>query len=215
MASPSGDRGIQLASALLLGLISVVTALGVLQSGAWALESERHGLNSADARDQGISARVVASQDERTDREQGLVARDESRATDAALAADDLEAAVLHSLRVESALTSTSEGFRPAWEAWSAAGFTPEAAPDRDPAYLLSLYGHPDSLAAISRVEDGIAGSYDDRAAVFNQAALLHALALFLVGVATAGRLALARVIVLSAGGAAFLAGLVLMATAL
>jgi hypothetical protein len=212
--SRTGGRGLEIATAVALGVVSLVTALGVLQSGLWSDTAERYASDSADARDQGISLAVVAQLRERSDLSALLEAEPLARAYDAALAAEDYDRAL--DIYGELGTTLTGTYYLPdgAFDAWWEAGFPDDARPTDAPEYLAEVRGDVDALNLASRELAHHATVLKAHSATFGQAALVHALALFLFGVAGINRLRATRYVTLAMGSLVFVFGLFLMSTA-
>lgn len=214
MESRTAGRGLEIATAVALGVVSLVTALGVLQSSVWNDAAQRFADDSADARDQSITVSVVAQLRQRVDLAAILEARPLAEEYDAALAAEDFERAI----DVFGDLTTTvgtayllPEG---AFDEWWAAGFPADARPTDQPRYLVALRGEADALLLASRQLGEHAADLRARSGIFGQASLVLALALFLFGVAGINRLRAARYVTLAMGSLVFVFGLLLMSTA-
>lgn len=214
MESRIGGRGLEVATAIALGVVSLVTALGVLQSNLWNDTADRYAADSADARDQSISLAVVAQLRQRSDLSTILEAEPIARQYDAALAAGDTDLAVRLFGELQSTLLPAYSLPEGSFDAWQAAGFPEDARPTSSPEYLAEVMGPSDALVLASRQLGADATALKADSAVFGQAALVHALALFLFGVAGINRLRAARLVTLGVGCVVFLFGLVLMSTA-
>lgn len=206
-------RGLEIATALALGIVSLVTALGVLQASLWNDTADRFAADSADARDQSIAVSVVAQLQQRADLAALLEARLLAGDYDEAVAAGDVDRAV--DLYGEIGAAIGNSYVEPeAFDAWYAAGFPEDARPTDAPEYLVEVRGDADALILASQRLGDLASDLKASSAVFGQAALIHALALFLFGVAGINRLRTARGVTLGVGAVVFLFGLFLMSTA-
>ena len=214
MESRSGGRGLEIATAVALGIVSLVTALGVLQSAVWTDTADRYASDSADARDQSVSNAVVAELQVRSDRAAVLEASAIALQYDAAVAAENLDLAVDLYGDLSSRLGTVYLLEADAFDAWWNAGFPADARPTDSLDYLVAVRGDADALALTSRELGAHASELKSRAAIFGQAALVHALALFLFGVAGINRLRMTRYVTLAMGSLVFVFGLVLMSTA-
>ncbi|MGV3714322.1 hypothetical protein [Pseudolysinimonas sp.] len=214
METGTGGRGLEIATAVALGVVSLVTALGVLQSGIWNDAADRYATDSADARDQSISRSVVTQLQQRSDLSAILEAEPISRAYDAALEAGDEELALTLYGDLTSTLAPAYLVSSEAFAAWKDAGFPGDARPTDSPEYLVELRGDVDALILASRQLGEDAAALQAQSAIFGQSALVHALALFLFGVAGINRLRAARFGTLGVGLVVFLFGLFLMSTA-
>lgn len=214
METRTAGRGLEIATAIALGVVSLVTALGVLQSSLWNDTADRYAADSADARDQSITVSVVAQLRQRADLAALLEARLLAREYDEAVAAGDVDRAVDLYGEIGSTLGNSYALPDGAFDAWYAAGFPDDARPTDSPEYLVEIRGGADALILTSQRLGDLASELKAHSAVFGQAALIHALALFLFGVAGINRLRTARVVTLGVGAVVFLFGLFLMSTA-
>lgn len=214
METRAGGRGVEIATAVALGVVSLVTALGVLQSGVWNDAADRYVADSADARDQSISLAVVAQLRERADLSTILEAEPLARAYDGAVAAGDEALAFEFFSELQTTLIPAYDLPEDSFAAWWAAGFPDDARPTESPEYLVEVRGDVDALILASRQLAADAAVLKADSAIFGQAALVHALALFLFGVAGINRLRAARFVTLGMGSLVFLFGLFLMSTA-
>ncbi len=214
MESRSGGRGLEIATAVALGVVSLVTALGVLQASLWNDQAERLASDSADARDQGISIAVVSQLRQRADLATLLEARPLAQQYDDALAAGDFDGALDVYGDILTAVATAYLLPEGAFDAWWAAGFPDDARPTDSPDYLVASRGDVDALTLTSRVLGEQSAALQTRSAVFGQASLVHALALFLFGIAGINRLRTTRYVTLAMGLLVFVFGLFLMSTA-
>jgi hypothetical protein len=209
-----GGRTIEIATAIALGLVSLVTALGVLQASAWNTDAARYADDSADARDQSISISVVSQLKARSDGAGLIEARHFAQLQDAALAAGDLDAALALEAKIGSAVGNAYYLPEGSFDRWREAGFPDDQNPVESSEYLVQGFGEADALLLASQQLGDLGKQLTARAAIFGQASLVHALALFLFGVAGINRLRLARWVTLGVGAAVFVFGLFLMSTA-
>lgn len=205
-------RGLEIATAVALGVVSLVTALGVLQASVWTSDAARFGQDASDARDQSVSIAVVAQLRQRADYGATLAAERLARLQDAAVAAGDYTTA----LQLEADLSTEliASGLRDEFDAWRQAGFPDDANPAQSAEYLAQNSGEAQALVLTSQRLGALGKELSTRATIFAQAAVIHALALFLFGVAGINRLRLARYVTLGVGAAVFLFGLLVMVTA-
>jgi hypothetical protein len=209
-----GGRGLEIATAIALGVVSLVTALGVLQASLWNDAADRLASDSADARDQGISLAVVAQLKHRSDVAALLEARQLANEQDEAIAAGDIERALGLQSEIGVALGNAYALPDGSFDAWREAGFPEDDRPSDSPAYLVGVWGATDALTVTSQDLGDLAKDFKGRSGTFGQASLIHALALFLFGVAGINRLRAARYVTLSMGALVFVFGLFLMSTA-
>lgn len=214
MESTPPGRGIEVATAIALGVVSVVTALGALQTAIWAEQAGRYASDATDARDQAIAQSVVAQLQQRSDRGATLEAARIALAQDAAIAEGDVIAAFELQADLSSTLATAFTLPEGSFDEWRAAGFPADGNPAESPEYLVENRGDADALTLTAQRLDGLRAAQESRAAVFGQASLVHALALFLFGVAGLNRLRAARIAILAVGAGVVGVGLLLMASA-
>lgn len=214
MDTRPASRALEIATAIALGVVSLVTALGVLQSSLWNDTAGRLGADSADARDQSIAISVVAQLKQRADLASLLEAKLIAREYDEALAAGDIDLAVELLTDITATIGNATSLPAGSFEEWYAAGFPDDARPTDSALYLVDTRGNADALILASQRLGALAGELKSKSAIFGQAALVHALALFLFGVAGINRLRAARYVTLAMGAMVFLFGLFLMSTA-
>ena len=205
-------RGIEISTAVLLGLVSVATAVGALQATAWSNSADTYGSNANDARDANITLVVTKSYEARIDSEAVFEARRLALAQDAA-GADPL-ANLSFQTQISAQLGRTPTTLQDAWKTWRQQGFPDAANPLEAPGYQISVARDADSALAISRVAQDLSDAYKSKAAVLQQASLIDALALFLFGIAGINRLRAARIATLILGGVVFAVALVLTISA-
>lgn len=215
MESLPAGRGLEIATAIALGVVSLVTALGVLQASLWTNDAARFGADAADARDQSISVAVVAQLKGRADLGALYEAQRIALLHDEAVAAGDQ----LLALQLESDIDGTLgtiyvEGTEDAFAQWRAEGFPAGGNPAESADYLVQGQGRADALILASQRLGDLGKQLTGRAEIFGQASLVHALALFLFGVAGINRLRTTRYVTLGMGASVFLFGLFLMSTA-
>jgi hypothetical protein len=211
---PAG-RGLEIATAIALGVVSLVTALGVLQASVWTSDASRFASDAADARDQSISLAVVSQLKARADLGALYEAERLARLQDEALEAGDQLLALQLDADINGTLgTIYVDGTGDAFAEWRAAGFPAGGNPAESADYLVQGQGRADALILASQRLGDLGKQLTARAEVFGQASLVHALALFLFGVAGINRLRTTRYVTLAMGASVFLFGLFLMSTA-
>lgn len=199
----------------MLGVVSLTTALGAWQATTWTRQAADYGESSSDARDQNITRSLDWQGYYRLDNAAVLQARKYALLEDQATADDDFVAAAYSSTMVVNYLArSVNPNLQSAFEEWRSAGFPPDALPTSDPGYIAALRGDADSYAIVSNLAGGFKDTLQGKASIFTQAALVDALALFLLGIAGINRLRSARFATLALGAAAYLTSLVMMAAA-
>lgn len=208
MASVTAERTsrrLDVATAVMLGLVSVVTALGAFQAAAWETRAQEFERDSGDARDVSVNQAVLADAYTRADLE---------AATTAAVlwqqreATDDLFERVGLENRIRAVLVATTPGFSESWVRWQEGGFDPLARPTDDPDYQVIRDGRHQSYAVAGDELERLSNELEDRAGVLAQASLIQALALFLFGIAGVNKVLFVRIGMIGLGGVAFLAGI-------
>ncbi len=196
---------LEVVTAVLLGLVSVGTTFSAYQATVLNQQAADLASISQQQRDRNLTE-FLSSQ---------LTFRDDSQRVSAAFA---LQSELI--LRPENAeqvaaqrdalVAAGSAALRAAWPAWADAGYGIENYPLADADYTVALFAESQSLQYVSFVTDGMVDRLTSRAQTLTGAAVVFALALFVLGVA--GVLATPRaVIALAAGGAAlFLVALVI-----
>ena len=201
-------------TAIMLGIVSLTTALGAWQAGTWSAQADVFGEISSDARDVSITRTVAWQADNRLDAANVLQARKWALREDEAKASGDFVAEAFTGTMVANYRGRLFTGLDVAFDEWREDGFPADEAPTNDPVYLANLRGGSDAYALVSVMAGDFKNALQDKADVFAQAALIDALALFLLGVAGINRLRAARFATLALGGVVYIASLVLMVTA-
>jgi hypothetical protein len=209
------SRALDLLTAVMLGVVSLTTALGAWQASTWTRQAVDYGESSSDARDQNITRSIDWQAYYRLDNAAVLQARKYALLEDEASASGDFVAAAYSNVMVTNYLGRSINGnLGAAFADWRAAGFPPDDSPTSDPGYVAELRGDADSYSIVSALTGGFKDTLQGKASIFTQAALVDALALFLLGVAGINRLRSARFATLALGAAAYLTSLVMMASA-
>jgi hypothetical protein len=209
------SRGLDVLTAVLLGVVSLTTALGAWQAGTWSTQAAEYASSSGDARDVSIVQTVAWQYQSRLDAAAVLQARKFALLEDQAAVDLDAAGVAYNGVMVTNHLSRViADGLPEAFNAWRAEGFPADQTPTSDPVYLANLRGDADAYALASVIAGDFKSELEAKAAIFTQAALIDALALFLLGVAGINRLRAARFATLVLGGVVYLASLVLMATA-
>ena len=214
-AGRQSSRALDVLTAVLLGVVSLTTALGAWQATTWTREAADYGESSSDARDQNITRSIDWQGYFRLDNAAVLQARKYALLEDEANAAGDELGAAFSSVMVTNYLgRSVNPSLPDAFAAWREDGFPPGESPTSDPSYVAELRGDADSYSIVSALAGGFKEALQTKASIFTQAALVDALALFLLGVAGINRLRSARFATLALGAAAYLTSLLMMAAA-
>lgn len=203
----------EITTAVMLGVVSLVTALGAWQAAVWNGRAGDLATQAADARDVSINQAVFLEYNLRADRAAVAEARELLTLRDATT--DEL-LALYYDVQIIGRFSAgrASVGLSDAWDRWVAADLAPELDPLRDPAYLAERYKVPDSYARVSDDLIAAAGNLGARSGILAQAALIQAVSLFLLGISGITRWYGARLGIVSLGIVVFLAGLALAVTA-
>jgi hypothetical protein len=205
------SRRLDVATAVMLGLVSVVTAIGAFQAAAWETRSQELERDSGDARDVSVNQAVLANANTRADLEAATTAAvlwQQREATD-----DLIERAGLEN-RIRAVLVATTPGFSDSWVRWQEGGFDPLARPTDDPGYQVLRDGLHQSYAVAGDELDRLSNEFEDRAEVLAQASLIQALALFLFGIAGVNNVIFVRIGMLGLGTVAFIVGIIVALSA-
>ncbi len=198
-------------TAIMLGLVAFVTALGAWQAGAWDAGADELARDAGDARDVSFNQSVLADFSARTDLEASNTARAFAAQRDEE---PDLVTQLLLDNKIQAALTGTTPGFTDAWFAWQTGGFDPDTLAVDDAEYVVARDGTYRSYGEVGRVLDDMSHVLQNRSGVLAQATLIQALALFLLGVAGVNRARGVRVGILALGSAVFVGGIALALSA-
>jgi hypothetical protein len=210
------SRGLDLLTAVLLGIVSLTTALGAWQASTWTRQAADFAESSSDARDAAIIRGVSWQYDLRQDSASIFNARKYALLEDEATAAGDFQAQAYNNVMWNNYLARivSDEGLKQSFQTWRDDGFPPDENPTTTPQYLVQLRGDADSYTVVSALSGTFKTALESKANVFVQAALIDALALFLLGVAGINRLRSARLVTLVLGAGAWFVSLIMMATA-
>lgn len=189
---------LEIFTAVLLGLVSVATAVGAYQAGQWGQESSDIAGISQQARDRNLALFL----------ETELSSSDDSERLFDALA---LHAeAVFYPERTAEleteqnlVLAAASPELQAAWGPWAEAGYPLDRlVPLSDPAYQGQTYAPAQSYNVISALSDRASDSLRDKSYTMTIVSVIFAIALLLLGVA--GVSARLNVSALLTGGGAF-----------
>lgn len=194
---------LEVVTAVLLGLVSVGTTFSAYQATVLSQQAADLGSISQQLRDRNLTE-FLSSQ---------LSFRDDGRRVSAAFALQGElilrpENAAQVAAQQDALVAAASPALRDAWGTWAASGFGAENIPLVDPEYTVALFAVPQSLQYASFVADSMVDRVTARAQSLTGAAVVFAMALFVLGVA--GVLTSPRVVTaLAVGGAVlFIVGL-------
>lgn len=206
------SRTLDVLTAIMLGVVSLTTALGAWQADTWTRQSADFDQSASDARDQNITRSIDWQSSLRLDTAAIEQARKYALQEDQAIASGDPRAAALANVMVGNYLgRSVNDQLPKAFATWRAAGFPADSIPTADADYVAELRGDADSYAIVAAVAGDLKDTLRAKASVLTQAALVDALALFLLGVAGINRLRSARFATLMLGAAAYIGSLFMM----
>jgi hypothetical protein len=197
---------LEVVTAILLGLVSVATALGAYQASVWAGQASELGAVSQQLRDRNLSEALTS---------QLIFTDDGGKLLD--LVGLDSEITLYPDrepqLRREQdvLLESSSPELADAWTTWVAAGYPDDLVPMQTPEYEAALFAPAQSMQYVSFVTDRAAERVGEKSGQVTLAAVLFAIALLLLGVAGVNQSW--RVAAVLSGGAAiaFLVGVVIV----
>jgi hypothetical protein len=197
---------LEVVTAILLGLVSVATALGAYQASVWAGQAGELGAVSQQLRDRNLSEALTS---------QLIFTDDGGKLLD--LVGLDSEITLYPErepqLRREQdvLLESSSPELAEAWRTWVEEGYPDDLVPMQTPEYEAALFAPAQSMQYVSFVTDRAAERVGERSGQVTVAAVLFAIALLLLGVAGVNQSW--RVAAMLSGGAAiaFLIGVVIV----
>lgn len=207
----SASRAVELVTAVLLGLISLATALVAWQGAAWTMSSDEFERSGSNARDVSVTQAVLADYARTTDAEVSARAR---LSFEKYVAEQDPLVALELANDVQSEIARSSYGFSDVWFEWAGQGFPDETPALQDDRYLVQRDGLSQSYGEVAALAASFSDDYQKRAQTLTQASLVFALALFLVGISGVNRSVGVRKAVLALGTVVFLAGLLITASA-
>jgi len=200
---------LEIVTAILLGLVSIATALGAYQATVWAAEAVAYSSTADQLRDRNLST-TLSSQ---------LALRDDGTKLFAAV---QLEAEItLFPERAEELIAdqrriiaTTTPELAAAWDAWVASGYLDEAFPLVNPEYEAASFAEPQSLQYASFVAERAADAIAARSTTVAGASAVLALALFALGVAGIIRSWRVAAWLVGAGAVAAVVGVVVLLSA-
>lgn len=200
---------LEIVTAILLGFVSVATALGAYQATIWASEAVAYSSSADQLRDRNLSA-TLSSQ---------LAGRDDGAKLFAAVQLD-AEIALFpdraEELRADQRriIATTTPELAAAWDAWVASGYLDTTFPLLNPQYQAASIAEPQSLQYASFVAERAADAVDARSTTVAAASAVLALALFLLGVAGIIRSWRVAAWLVAAGAVAAVIGIIVLASA-
>lgn len=193
---------VEILTAILLGLVSVATAVGAYQASVWGQQSSDLSSASDQARDRNLAVFIER---------QVITGDDSQRLADAlalhfeaelyperaeALAADE-------ALAIGAASPALADGYPP----WVDSGYSTELIPLITPAYEAFSYAEPQSYNLVSVVAYDSSQRLSERSYMMTIVSVVFAVALLLLGVAGVSSRLNVSAIMTAGGGVAFLIG--------
>lgn len=179
MRATSMRAALEIVTAILLGLVSVATAVGAYQASLWAEESSRYASVSQQLRDRNLTE-LLTSQ---------LISRDDGGKLLDSIGLD--QEMLIYPERTEQLLLeqralieSATPELAAAWEAWVSSGYDLDLVPLSAPEYEAALFAPAQSMQYSSLVAYRLSIAVGAKSVQGTIAAVIFALALFLLGVA-------------------------------
>jgi hypothetical protein len=195
---------LEIATAILLGLVSVATAAGAYQASEWSRQSGGYAGVAQQLRDESLSSNI-ASQLSSSD--------DGERVADAISIELDIShgAVEVDELRDQqrAVLEGGSPGLADSWDAWVASGYTDEAYPLTAQSFFSTQLAPTYGANRASAVAYGLSDQIGARGLLITVASAIFALALLLLGVSGANASLKVALGLAIGGAAAFVAGVV------
>jgi hypothetical protein len=197
---------LEIVTGILLGLVSVATAVGAYQAGVWGQQGSDLASASGQLRDRNLAIFL-----------EGVIVQgdDFQRLFDAT--ALEAEASFYpertEALRIEQEVIvgAASPAFVAAWEPWKECGFCNERIPILTPEYEAASYAEPQSYNIASTVADKASKLLLERSQTMTVVSVVFAVALLLLGVAGASSRLRVSAITAGGGALAFLVGVAIV----
>ena len=202
---------LEIATAILLGLVSIATATGAYQASTWAQDAGRFESASGQLRDLSLSNYIsseLAGFDDGERMFDALVLEFEIMEP-----ADGTDVAALRE-RSDVILAGGSPALLDDWHAWVDSGYADDAFPGTGVQYQSDLYAPTFAANRASAVAADLADQLGARSLQQTVAAAIFALALLLLGVSGANATLKVSFVLAIGGASAFLVGVVLSALA-
>jgi len=200
---------LEIVTAIMLGLVSIATALGAYQATIWAAEAVEYSSTAEQLRDRNLSTTLSTQ----------LATRDDGAKLFAAV---QLETEITlfperaEELRADQRriIATTTPELAAAWDTWVASGYLNEAFPLLNPLYEAASFAEPQSLQYASFVAGQAADAIAARSTTVAAASAVLALALFVLGVAGIIRSWRVAAWLVAAGAVAAVIGVVVLLSA-
>jgi hypothetical protein len=210
MADENRLRGaLEIATAILLGLVSVATAAGAYQASEWSQEAGRYESIAGQLRDASLSSFIASDLAGFDDGERIF----EALELEFQILGGDPDVEGLRD-RQDAILAAATEGVQADWHAFIAGGYRPEDLPTQSAEYAALTIAPSYAANRASAVAYDIAQGFGGRSLQLTVASVVFALALLLLGVSGANS-SIKVAFALTLGGAgAFAVGIVIAALA-
>jgi hypothetical protein len=202
---------LEIATAILLGLVSIATAAGAYQASLWAQQAGSYASASGQLRDASLSTFIASELAGFDDGERLFEAIDlefEIADPDPGEDVEDLRS------RQQVLLAGASPGVLEEWNAWVASGYDDALFPTSSAEFQVAVYAPTMSANRASAVASDLADQLGARSLQQTVAAAVFALALLLLGVSGANATLKVSFALAIGGAVAFVVGVVLSALA-
>ena len=200
---------LEIVAAIMLGLVSIATALGAYQATSWAAEAVEYSSTAEQLRDRNLSTALSSQLATRDDGAKLFAAV--QLETEIALFPERAEELRADQRRI---IATTTPELAAAWDAWVASGYLNEAFPLLNPQYEAASFAEPQSLQYASFVAERAADAIAARSTTVAAASAVLALALFVLGVAGIIRSWRVAAWLVAAGAVAAVIGVVVLLSA-
>lgn len=193
---------LEIIAAILLGLVSVMTTFGAYQAASWSGKASELLSISDQLRDRNLTEFITSQ----------LTFKDDGAKLFEVIALDselivypEREAEVRREQDV--IIQSASPELGIAWQRWIDCGYCEDQVPLSSPEYEASLFASSHSAQLVSAAADQAADEVAERSSGITVAALVFAIALFLLGVAAATASIRVAAFLVGGGALAFIVG--------
>jgi hypothetical protein len=197
---------LEIVTAILLGLVSVATAIGAYQAGQWNQQAGELASASQQLRDRNLALFLQS---------QNLARDDGEKMFDALALTSEMtfypERTEQLQAEQDLVLAQASPQLATAWQAWEDSGFDLQLVPLYSPAYEAMTFAPAQSHNLVSALADRSAKSLDERGHTMTIVSVVFAVALLLLGVAGASSSLRVSALTTGGGALAFLAGVAIV----
>jgi hypothetical protein len=197
---------LEVVTAILLGMVSVATALGAYQASQWAGQAGNYLSISQELRDRNLSAFIAADVALADDGERLFEALDLEFAGEPGTPEAEQARA-----QQEVVLQSATPGLAEAWDEWAESGYQEELFPINQPWYGVQMYGQAVSANITSAAAYELSQALGERSTGVTLASVVWAIALLLLGVSGANVSTRVAGSLVVGGAIAFLGGVAIV----